>query len=103
VKLFDTSSLIAAMLSDHNAHTAAQKAFLEARDAGLACVSAHSLLELYSVLTGMPRSSRISPVIAQRMIDTNLTGCLHIPLELNDYAAVTARVVGLGSAQVMEQ
>ena len=95
MKLFDTSSLIAAMLSDHNAHTAAQKAFLEARAAGLACVSAHSLLELYSVLTGMPRSPRISPVIAQRMIDTNLTGCLQIPLELNDYAAVTARVVGL--------
>jgi predicted nucleic acid-binding protein len=50
---------------------------------------------LYSVLTGMPRSPRIGPATAQRMIDVNLAACIKIPLEIVDYQAVMVRVVGL--------
>lgn len=83
------------MLQDHSSHAAARKVFVEARDAGLACISAHSLAESYSVLTGMPRNPRISPATAQKMIDVNLAACRKVTLEIIDYEAVMARVVGL--------
>jgi predicted nucleic acid-binding protein len=95
VKLFDTSSLIAAMLEDHKFHEAAQKIFLEARDAGTGCVSSHSIAELYSVLSGMPRKPKISPQIAKHMIEVNLERFQKVSLEASDYAVVLNRIVTL--------
>jgi predicted nucleic acid-binding protein len=95
VKLFDTSSLIAAMLEDHEFHEAAQKMFLEARDTGIGCVCAHSIAELYSVLSGMPRKPKISPQVAKHMIEVNLERFQRVPLEISDYEAVIDRIVTL--------
>jgi len=64
--LFDTSTLVAAMVAGHPAHTVALPLLLrvkEKTDTGL--VAAHSLAELYAILTRLPVTPRISPALAR--------------------------------------
>ena len=60
--LLDTSVLVSAMLPDH-VHHAHSQPWLERAKAGAfeAVISGHSLAELYSVLTRLPRTPRIGP------------------------------------------
>lgn len=55
---FDTSVLIPVFMEDHEHHEASLAAFLAA-DKKRACCAAHSLAEVYSVLTRLP-GSRLS-------------------------------------------
>jgi predicted nucleic acid-binding protein len=50
---FDTSVLIPVFMEDHEHHEASLAAFLDA-DKKRACCAAHSLAEVYSVLTRLP-------------------------------------------------
>jgi predicted nucleic acid-binding protein len=50
---FDTSVLIPVFMEDHEHHEASLRAFIAA-DRKQACCAAHSLAELYSVLTRLP-------------------------------------------------
>jgi predicted nucleic acid-binding protein len=50
---FDTSVLIPVFMEDHEHHEASLAAFLDA-DRKRACCAAHSLAEVYSVLTRLP-------------------------------------------------
>jgi predicted nucleic acid-binding protein len=96
--LFDTSVLVAAMVQAHPAHERAvpwlQRVKVQT-DSGV--VSAHSIAELYAVLTALPIQPRISPGLASRLIYENvLTTCQIIPLTPADYEAVIARLAEQG-------
>ncbi len=56
---FDTSVLIPVFMEDHEHHEASLAAFVVA-DKKHACCAAHSLAELYSVLTRLPGKHRLS-------------------------------------------
>lgn len=96
--LFDTSVLIAAMIEGHSAHRVAlpwlQRVKAKA-DAGL--VAAHTLAELYAVLTRLPVSPRISPAMALRLIQNNvLDTCTVVTLSDSDYTALLNHLADLG-------
>lgn len=85
--LFDTSVLVAAILTGHNSHLAClpqlQKA--QAKDIDR-LISTHTLAELYSVLTRIPQT-KITPSLAQDLIRDNLQTFEFIPLTAADYTA----------------
>ncbi|MFZ2656058.1 MAG: PIN domain-containing protein [Victivallales bacterium] len=87
--LFDTSVLVAAILEKHPKH---EKAFrwLKAASNGKIgfYISSHTLAELYSVLTGMPSSPKISPSQAKLLIEKNTQAARIIDLNEKDYWAV---------------
>ncbi len=88
--LLDTSTLIAAMLPDH-VHHAPANAWLSRVIAGDLefVVSGHSVAEVYSVLTRLPRTPRISPSDAWRMVQENILKCAQImALTGNDYVVL---------------
>jgi predicted nucleic acid-binding protein len=76
VKVFlDTNVLIAAFVQDHEHHTRAlplMQKIHAGHDQGF--VSAHALLEVYAILTRLPRSPRIMPPQAATLIETNILG-----------------------------
>ena len=55
----DTSVLIATFYGDHENHLISKDLFLRFAKKDVCC-GAHSLVELYSVLTGMPGKNRVS-------------------------------------------
>lgn len=88
--LLDTSVLVAAMIEAHPAH---EKSLLwlqrikQGSDSGL--VSAHSVAELYAILTTLPMKPRISPLVAYNLIQRNVFDlCEVLPLSAEDYSAV---------------
>jgi predicted nucleic acid-binding protein len=88
--LFDTSVLVAAIVRVHPLHERAVpwlKRVKMRRDTGI--VSAHTLAELYAILTTLPIQPRISPELARQLIHDNvLNTCQVIPLIQDDYEAV---------------
>lgn len=55
----DTSILVATFYADHEHHEASKDLFLRF-DKAEVCCAAHSLAEVYSTLTGMPGTNRVS-------------------------------------------
>ena len=96
--LLDTSVLVAAIVEAHPAHTQALpwlQRVKEGTDTGL--VAAHSLAELYAVLTTLPVRPRISPALAQRLIKHNVLNVFEaVFLSDKDYVAVIDNLSGLG-------
>lgn len=88
--LFDTSVLVAAIVRVHPLHERAVpwlKRVKMRRDTGI--VSAHTLAELYAILTTLPIQPRISPELARQLIHDNvLNTCQVIPLIQDDYEVV---------------
>lgn len=71
--LLDTSTLIAAMLSDHVHHVHALPWLAQAKEGAFEFVcSGHSLAEIYAVLTRLPRTPPIAPKDALRLIQENV-------------------------------
>ncbi|NET36496.1 MAG: type II toxin-antitoxin system VapC family toxin [Cyanothece sp. SIO1E1] len=90
--LFDTSLLVAAFLENHPLHIASIPRFQATLNDELkGYVSTHTLVELYGVLTRMPRQPRLSPFEVERLM-CNLTGFEKVALRHSDYA----QVIGLG-------
>lgn len=92
--LLDTSVLVAALVGQHPRHARSLACLLEARRQreGL-WVSAHSLAELYAVLTRFPVRPPITPGVARRLVQENLLRGAHvIDLEAADYGAVGDRM-----------
>jgi len=87
---FDTSVLVAAFVPMHPRH---ERAFDRVRRALSGeyrlLTSAHNLAEVYSVLTTLPLSPRISPAAAARIIRENLEE----HAEINTFTAVDYRDV----------
>jgi predicted nucleic acid-binding protein len=86
--LLDTSTLIAAMLPDHVHHAYALPWLSRAKSGGFEFVcSAHSLAEMYAVLTRLPRKPPIGAHEALRMIQENVTSHARVySLASDDYA-----------------
>ena len=80
--LFDTSTLVAALLVDHPAHAAARP-WLVAADVGTVAgvVSAHALAELWASLTAMPLRARIAGRDAQAMVDAVASFCTVLAID----------------------
>lgn len=96
--LLDTSLLVAVMVEAHPVHERALPWLQGVRDGThKGFVAAHSLAELYSILTTLPVQPRIPPVVAQRLIEQNvISSCEVVPLSVEDYAAVIAHLSELG-------
>ncbi len=91
--LFDTSSLVAAMVVQHPRHKNAQPELERALNGGFAgLVSTHSLAEVFAVLTRLPLKPAIGPHTARALIEANLQGFEVVPLTERDYRDVIARL-----------
>jgi predicted nucleic acid-binding protein len=71
--LFDTSVLVAAMVSVHPAHDRAVPWLRRAKSGQVKfIVAAHTVAELYAALTRLPTLPRISPAAALRLVEENV-------------------------------
>jgi predicted nucleic acid-binding protein len=96
--LFDTSVLVAAMVEAHPMHERALP-WLQRVQAGLdvGIIAAHSIAELYAVLTKLPVRPRISPAVARRLIQQNvLEICRVVSLSEDDYVAILGHLSDTG-------
>lgn len=66
--LFDTSIFVAAAQTSHTRHKASLSVLVDL-PAGKGCCAAHTLVELYSVLTRSPRPQRLQPEDALQLVD----------------------------------
>lgn len=96
--LFDTSVMIAAFVESHPHHTKALSWLKRAIEKDFKwVVSAHSLLECYSVLTKLPLTPKITPSIAKLLIEENITNNAQIiSLTQTDYLKLITKVAHLG-------
>jgi predicted nucleic acid-binding protein len=85
--LFDTSVLVAALVKAHPVHERAVSWLKRAKTGEVSmAISAHTLAELYAVLTTLPVSPRISPDMAWRLINENIEKTVVVvPLGTEDY------------------
>ena len=98
---FDTSVLVAAMVTAHPQHGPAAAALARVvsggKDKGNVCC--HSLAELYAVLTRLPLSPAIHPAEAHRLIEENvITHFRLVPLVAEDYRESLRALSGAGWA-----
>ena len=89
--LLDTSAVVAALMPAHSQHAWARPHF------GMkgASVCAHTLAELYAVLTASPQF-RVFPVVAARTVEALATRLKVVPLEPDLYLRSTRRLAKLG-------
>lgn len=88
--LLDTSLLVAAIVEAHPAHESALPWLQRIRnkeDTGV--IAAHSVAELYAILTTLPIQPKISPKTAKQLIQQDVLSVCHIvALAEEDYKAV---------------
>lgn len=91
---FDTSVLIPVFMEDHEHHEASLAAFIAA-DKKQACCAAHSLAELYSVLTRLPgnRLSGEQVLLFLEDIEEHLTA---ITLDTREYYSAIREAAARG-------
>lgn len=85
--LLDTSVLVAAIVEAHPGHERALP-WLQRIKAGtdVGFVAAHSIAELYAVLSILPVQPRISPSFANKLIQQDVLDiCEIVPLSIQDY------------------
>jgi predicted nucleic acid-binding protein len=96
--LLDTSVLVAAMVEAHPAHERGKTWFnrvTSGTDKGL--VAAHSIAELYSILTTLPVNPPISASDAEQLIQKNVAEKLEIvSLTSEDYLQVVDQLAEIG-------
>ncbi len=95
---FDTSLLVAAVVEGHPAHALALPWLQRVKaKAAEGVVAAHSLAEMYAILTRLPVRPPILPDIAQEVIKANvLDACEVVTLATADYVTLLDHLVGLG-------
>lgn len=96
--LLDTSVLVAAMVESHPMHVAAYPWLKRAKDRQVSgIVAAHSVADLYAVLTTLPVQPRITPAVAHELVKHNVLDILDvIPLSAEDYEVVIDQISVLG-------
>jgi predicted nucleic acid-binding protein len=96
--LFDTSALVAVLIQTHPAHVRVMSWLRRAEiDNSPRLIAAHSLAELYSILTTYPIRPRISPAAAQQMIEQSILSTFEIvQLSGVDYTTVIAYLARQG-------
>lgn len=94
--LLDTSVLVAAFVLGHPRHQVCIPWLQQVRSGKLqGFIATHTLAEVYAVLTRLPVSPRISPMLAQRLIEENLKEFEAIALTAEDYQEVIAIMTNL--------
>jgi predicted nucleic acid-binding protein len=95
--LFDTSMLVAAVVEGHPAHALALPWLQRVKDkADAGIVAAHSLAEMYAILTRLPVRPPISPEMAREVITVNvLDTCEVVALSAADYVTLLNHLTGL--------
>ena len=95
--VFDTSVLVAAMVEQHPVHARAFPWLKRARVQEFeACVTTHTLAELYAVLTTLPVRPRITPGTTRRLIRENIEAAMRIiPITRADYQHMLNRMTEL--------
>lgn len=92
--LLDTSVLVAGTVAAHPHHARALPWLQRIRsqtDTGV--VTAHSIAEVYAILTRLPLESRISPSLAQQLITQNMLAvCEIVALTEADYRTLLAHL-----------
>lgn len=98
--LLDTSVLVAALIESHAMHGRAHPWLDRALGGEFEwIVAAHSLAELFHVLTAYPVRPRISPGTARHLIQENIVTQAHVvSLTAADYTAVIRRIADLNMA-----
>ena len=96
--LFDTSTIVSGIVESHPMHSKCLPWLQRARAGDFECVVvSHTLAETYAVLTTLPVKPRISPLVAQRLIDNNLQAIARIvPLTIADYWTTLQRMTAMG-------
>lgn len=92
--LFDSSVLIAAFVESHPKHKSALPFLIKAKNREFEfIVSAHTILEIYSVLTSAPLKPKISPIIAKKLIENNIKSIAKIvSLSDKDYLNIIQKM-----------
>ncbi|MBW4603079.1 MAG: PIN domain-containing protein [Calothrix sp. FI2-JRJ7] len=94
--MFDSSVIVAALVTSHQSHTACILRLNQALQQDIqGVISTHSLAEIYSVMTRLPLQPPIRPQLAQRQLTTNLQNFEFVPLLVEDYQAAIAQMVSL--------
>jgi predicted nucleic acid-binding protein len=96
--LFDTSVIVAALVTAHPSHARAV-AWLRRAKAGEVemAVSSHTLAELFAVLTTLPVSPRISPDMAWRLIHENIERTAKVTnIKASDYYRIIQKLKDRG-------
>jgi len=96
--LLDTSVLVAALIETHPSHQSAFRWLEQINDkTHEGFVSAHSLAELYAILTRLPVKPAISPRESQELIKFSVTNvCQIVALTAQDYDKVIEHLASLG-------
>src|SRR5688572_22884548 len=96
--LFDTSVLVAAMVPTHPKHARSLPWLRRIRtETDIGVISAHTLAEVYSVLTSLPHRPRISPSVAHQLLQHDVLAVFEIvALSASDYASLLAHLVSVG-------
>lgn len=96
--LFDTSTLVSAVVQAHPMHTRALPWLARARGGEVQLlVPCHGLAELYSTLTRLPVHPRITPARASQLVlDISTTASDVVALSPEDYRATIQRISELG-------
>lgn len=103
--LLDTSCLVAAVCGWHSHHDATRMEIGRRDAAGEKLVlAAHSLAEVFSVLTRLPEPHRLRPDDALALIEANWGKTRLVTLEGSDYRASLRRCrdVGIGGGAVYD-
>jgi predicted nucleic acid-binding protein len=95
---FDTSIIVSGIVESHPMHTKCLPWLQRSKAGEVECiVVSHTLAETYAVLTTLPVKPRISPLVAQRLIDNNLQTIARIvPLTIADYWNTIQRMTAMG-------
>lgn len=95
--LFDTSTLVAALVETHPSHMLAFPWLQKAKNKTFAgFVATHSIAELYNILTALPIRPRIAPATAAQLLQRDVLDQLEaVSLSKEDYAAVIDHLVKL--------
>lgn len=98
--LFDTSVLVAAMIEDHPQHERSLPWLQRAREGKLDfLVAAHTLAELFAVLSSYPTRPRLSPAVAARLVRENVSAAARVvALSASDYEAVIREMAEMSLA-----
>jgi predicted nucleic acid-binding protein len=96
--LLDTSVIVSGIVESHPMHSKCLPWLQRAKAGDFECVVvSHTLAETYAVLTTLPVKPRISPLVAQKLVYTNLEALAKfIPLTTADYRTTIERMARLG-------
>jgi len=92
--IFDTSVIVASLVTSHPSHDRAFPWLSKVKSGDIEMIVAcHSLAETYAVLSTLPLSPRITPILAWRLVHENIeTAATLISLSASDYSAVIRRM-----------